>query len=379
YKAHRPPAPDDLIPQFALVREATKALNIPGIELEMVEADDLIASYAAAALAEKLEVVIISSDKDLMQLIEPGVSMVDPMKQKNIGEKEVFEKFGVTPDKVIEVQALIGDSVDNVPGVPGIGPKTAAELIGQFGTLENLLANVEQIKQPKRREVLTQHAENARLSRRLVELKKDVPLPAPLSDFVIHPVDKDTLQEFLQAQNFNALIKRLNLVGSGQSSVSSLGRHPGEGRDPRATTTENFHMDPGQRLDDVVVAATYQTIRDEAALLRVIAEAKANGVLAVDTETTGLDATLAELVGISLSIGAGSAYYIPIAHLAEGESYKNTVPAAAGGQSSLFDAPAKPHGARLADGQLSRERVIALLQPLLSDPSVLKVGHNVKY
>ena len=357
YKAHRPPAPEDLVPQFAIVREATRALNIPAIELEMVEADDLIASYAVAAHAEQLDVVIVSSDKDLMQLIGEGVAMVDPMKQKNIGEKEVFEKFGVTPDKVIEVQSLIGDSTDNVPGVPGIGPKTAAELILQFGTLENLLANLDQIKQPKRRESLQQHAEAARLSHRLVTLKTDVPLPAPLSDFTIQPIDMAVFGQFLQAQNFNTLAKRLGVANADAPVIKNT-----------IPASSAPHAAP--------IATSYETIRDEVSLQRWIDRAFAGGVLVIDTETTGLDAVEAELLGIALSCGAGQGCYIPLGHLIEGES---TVPVASVGQSSLFDAPVVQMQKQLAADQLSRARVLEMLQPLLTHPGVLKVGHNIKY
>ena len=360
YKAHRPPAPDDLIPQFALVREATRALNIPAIELEMVEADDLIASYAVAARAERLDVVIVSSDKDLMQLICEGVAMHDPMKQKAIGEKEVFEKFGVDPCKVIEVQSLIGDSTDNVPGVPGIGPKTAAELILQFGTLENLLANLDQIKQPKRRESLQLHAEAARLSHRLVTLKTDVPLPSPLTDFTIKPIDMVVLGQFLQAQNFNALAKRLGVV----SAESPMPSKP-------TVSISSDGVTPA-----VAIATNYETIRDEASLQRWIDRAFATGVLVIDTETTGLDAVEAELLGIALSCGAGQGAYIPLGHLVEGEG---VVAAPSAGQSSLFDAPVVQMQKHLAPGQLSRERALELLQPVLTAPSVLKVGHNIKY
>jgi DNA polymerase-1 len=370
YKAHRPPAPDDLIPQFAIVREATRALNIPAIELEMVEADDLIASYAVAARAEQLEVVIVSSDKDLMQLIGDGVSMVDPMKQKNIGTHEVFEKFGVTPDKVIEVQALIGDSTDNVPGVPGIGPKTAAELILQFGTLENLLANLDQIKQPKRRESLQLHAEAARLSHKLVTLKTDVPLPAPLSDFTIQPIDTAVFQNFLQAQNFNALVKRLGVP-------SPIGGGLGRGRydTPSLPSGAPLLASP-LKGEESHVATAYETIRDEVALARWIDRAFATGVLVIDTETTGLDAVEAELLGIALSCGAGQGCYIPLGHLIEGES---TIAMASAGQSSLFDAPVVQKQKQLAPNQLPLARVLEILQPVLTDASVLKVGHNIKY
>lgn len=354
YKAHRPPAPDDLIPQFALVREATKALNIPAIEMENYEADDLIASYACAARDKGQEVVIISSDKDLMQLIQPGVSMLDPMKNKVIGAAQVLEKFGVTPDKVIEVQALIGDSVDNVPGVPSIGPKTAAELINQFGSVEGVLANLDQIKQPKRREVLTQHAENARLSRRLVELSCDVPLPQPVESFDMVPLAVDRLGEFLAAQNFTSLAKK-------------LGTHSADA--PFAPRQETAVPTAKPVAAPVAVDANYETVRDEAALQRWIKAAQEVGYVAVDTETTSLNAVDAELVGISLSIAPGKACYIPLGHVTEG----------AAAQTSLFDAPSGGGVKRLAEGQLPRERALELLAPLFADNSVLKIGHNIKY
>ena len=211
YKANRSETPEDLIPQFPLVRDATRAMNIPAIELENYEADDLIASYAEAAHNQGLETIIVSSDKDLMQLVHDGsISMFDPMKERKITSAEVVEKFGVGPQLVVEVQSLIGDSVDNVPGVPGIGPKTAAELILQYGNLENLLANVNEIKQPKRRESLVEHAEAARMSRVLVQLKRDVPLPVPLVDLATKPLDREVLSTFLAAQNFNSLVKKIS-------------------------------------------------------------------------------------------------------------------------------------------------------------------------
>ncbi len=344
YKAHRPPAPEDLVPQFPLVREATRALNIPAIELDNYEADDLIASYAETAANQGLEVVIVSSDKDLMQLIRPGVTMFDPMKNKPIGEVEVLEKFGVAPDKVVEVQALIGDPTDNVPGVPSIGPKTAAELIAQFGTLENTLANIDQIKQPKRREVLTLHADNARLSRQLVELKRDVPLPVTMAALATKPVDEAQLVAFLSAQGFSGILKRLGKT----SDATPPSTPPAGGR---------AHHTPS--------VTHYETVSDEASLTRWIADAFAVGVVAVDTETTSLNAMEAELVGISLSTAEGKACYIPLGH----------VTSIAKEQSSLFDSgPPK-----LADGQLPRARALELLKPLFIHPGVLKVGHNIKY
>ena len=368
YKANRTETPADLIPQFPLVREVTRALCLPAIELENYEADDLIASYAKAARAQKREVIIVSSDKDLMQLIVDGeVTMMDPMKQKTIGSAEVREKFGVGPDKVIEVQALIGDSVDNVPGVPSIGPKTAAELINQFETLEGVLANLDQIKQPKRREVLTLHADNARLSRQLVELNCDVPLPEPLEALVTVPFDSQALAEFLERQSFTSLAKKLNAKGEiPEVVVQSMGA--------TAATQASSSAAETVRASTPAIAVMYETITDEAALQHWIAEAHVKGVVAIDTETTSLAAVDAELVGISLSTEAGKACYIPVGHVSE---YVGAA-AVATSQSSLFDAPVVIVST-LLPGQLSRTRVLELLKPLLTDPTVLKVGHNIKY
>ncbi|MBN8543414.1 MAG: DNA polymerase I [Alphaproteobacteria bacterium] len=349
YKAHRPPAPEDLVPQFALVREATIALGIPAIELADYEADDLIASYAEAAKKQGMETLIISSDKDLMQLITDGVKMRDPMKQKDIGLDVVMEKFGVAPEKMTEVQALIGDSVDNVPGVPGIGPKTAAELINQFGTLENLLANLDQIKQPKRRESLQTHAEAARISRQLVELKKDVPLPEPIDDLHAKPLDLDVLLAFLTEQNFTTLIKKF-------------------GGDPSAVQSTTVATEPYKtKAMQPVVEIKYETIRDAATLKKWVDEAIAAGLVAVDTETTSLNAASAELVGISLATAAGKAAYIPLAHV-EGEAAK--------AQDDMFSSAPKR---RLVDGQIPRDEALKILEPLFTHAGTLKVGHNLKY
>ena len=209
YKAHRPPPPDELIPQFPLIRDAVKAFNVACIELERYEADDLIATYAKAAVDAGGDVTIVSSDKDLMQLVRPGVTMFDGMKAKRIGRDEVVEKFGVPPEKVIDVQALAGDSVDNVPGVPGIGIKTAAELIATYGDLDTLLARAGEIKQPKRREKLIEFAEQARVSRQLVTLKDDVPLQIAIETFGVHDPNADTLLSYLRMMEFNTLTKRI--------------------------------------------------------------------------------------------------------------------------------------------------------------------------
>ena len=377
YKANRSETPEDLIPQFPLVREVTRALNVPAIELDNYEADDLIASYAEAAKAEGREVVIVSSDKDLMQLICEGeVSMFDPMKNKAIGKAEVMEKFGVDPCKVVEVQALIGDSVDNVPGVPSIGPKTAAELINQFGDLETVLANLDQIKQPKRREVLMQHAEAARMSRRLVELKRDVPLPMPLEDLVTRAYDSTVLGAFLNAQNFTSLAKKMGVggVASLSSSVTTPStRHPRESGNLDAHAGLSADQDSRFRGNDAV-ERSYETIAEEAALTGWIAEAMQSGLVAIDTETTSLSAVDAELVGISLATAAGKACYIPVGHVSE-----RAVEAVATSQISMFDAPMVSTAKKLMEGQLPLARVLELLQPLLTHPGVLKVGHNLKY
>ena len=377
YKMNRSETPEDLIPQFPLVREATRALAIPAIELENYEADDLSASYAETARGQGVEVVIVSSDKDLMQLVVDGaVTMMDPMKQKFIGSAQVVEKFGVMPDKVVEVQSMIGDPTDNVPGVPSIGPKTASELITQFSTLEGVLANLDQIKQPKRREVLTMHAEQARISRQLVELKRDIPLPVPMEELVTKPLDSAALVTFLEAQNFTSLAKKLGAGGSFASptgeatrlSAEALSRS-GEGIAPSTMPSPN----PLPGGEGSVVPTAYETIATLEDLQRWLTEAKRTGVVAVDTETTSLNAVDAELVGISLATEAGRACYIPVGHISEVQV------AASANQTSLFDAPPTTTEQRLAAGQLPLADVLAALRPMLTDPSILKIGHNIKY
>lgn len=357
YKAHRPPAPDDLVPQFALVREATKAMCIPAIELADYEADDLIASYAESAKKQGMQTLIISSDKDLMQLLDgEKVKMYDPMKQKDIGLPEVMEKFGVAPEKMIEVQALIGDSSDNVPGVPGIGPKTAAELINQFGTLENLLANLDQIKQNKRRESLEQHAEAARISYQLVELKRDVPLPLAIDDIKPCPLDLDLLMPFLIEQHFTSLVKKFGGDPSEMQRASA----------PKPAAVAAMPV-PAAPKPVVKVDANYVTIRDALTLKQWVDEAIYKGLVAIDTETTSLSAVDAELVGVSLALEPGKAAYIPLAHV-EGEAAKV--------QDDMFSAAPKR---KLVDGQIPRDEALKILQPLFTHAGTLKVGHNIKY
>lgn len=352
YKAHRPAPPEDLIPQFPLVREATHALNLPAIELAGFEADDLIATYCKAARAQGMEVVIISSDKDLMQLIGDGVSMYDGMKNKTIGRDQVIEKFGVGPERVRDVLALIGDSSDNIPGVPGIGPKTAAELITQFGDFEGVLAGTASIKQAKRRETIEQNIDKARLSYELIGLKDDVPLPLPLSELVVKAEQSKHLIPFLTQMGFKSLLTKFQ--GKGVSAPASQ----------EASGTSAAPAIPAD--------ATYTLVQDEASLRRWIADAYKAGHVAFDTETTSLDAMQAELVGFSLCIEPGKACYVPLGHVAPGSEGAIAIPAG-----DLFSSgPARP---ALLPGQLDRKYALSLIKPLLEDSSVLKIAQNVKY
>ena len=354
YKAHRPEAPPELVPQFALIREATAAFGVACVELENYEADDLIAAYARAFEQLGGQVTIVSSDKDLMQLVRPGVQLLDPIKQKPIREPEVFEKFGVTPDKVVDVQALAGDSTDNVPGVPGIGIKTAAQLITEYGDLEGLLAAAPQIKQPKRREALVTFAEQARISRRLVQLDADSPLPAPVDSLLARAPDAPRLAAFLRDQGFRSMLNRLGLEGGeGAPAVSRPSFHLPE--PAPATTTE---ITPA---GDAAPFGPYETVVDVAALQPFITAARESGLLAIDTETDSLDALNANLVGISLAVAPGRACYIPLRH--------GPPPGTA---DMLQEAPKAPE-------QMAPEDAIAALKPVLEDPAVLKILHNAKY
>lgn len=359
YKAHRPEAPPELVPQFALVREATRAFAVPAIEVAGFEADDLIATYARRAREAGAEVTIVSSDKDLMQLIRPGVRMYDPLKSKPIGEDEVREKFGVGPDRVVDVQALAGDSTDNVPGVPGIGVKTAAELVNAFGDLDALLARAGEIRQPKRRETLLANADKARISRELVRLKDDCELPADLDALARRRPDPAVLRAFLEAQAFRSLLARFQADGSVSAEPSAPAAAPGEAAAPRPAPAP-----PAAPAGP----ARYVLVQDMEALDRWIARATEAGHVAVDTETTSLDAMRAELVGVSLAIEPGEAAYVPLAHVRPGG-------AAAGAEGEL----ALGGGPERVPGQLDRDAALARLRPLLEDPSVLKIGHNIKY
>jgi DNA polymerase-1 len=343
YKAHRPDPPEDLVPQFALVREATRAFDLPAVEMAGYEADDLIATYAALALANGETAIVVSSDKDLMQLVRPGVEMLDPLKQKRIGEAEVIEKFGVKPDRVVDVQALAGDSTDNVPGVPGIGVKTAAELINAYGDLDALLARAGEIKQPKRRESLLANKEKALVSRRLVQLKADVKVEVPLESFAVKKPEPAKLRSFLADQGFRSTIGRLEAMG-----------WLAEGPLPAAKPAAVEAPPAGP--------ARYELVDDPDALDRWVARARERGRVCVDTETTSLDARNAELVGVSLAVDEGHACYIPVGHVEPGKP----------GELDFGGAKRKP-------GQLAAADVLKRLAPLLADPSVLKIGHNLKY
>jgi len=367
YKAHRPPPPDDLIPQFALVREATKAFGVAGVEKEGYEADDLIGAYACQAADAGATVTIVSSDKDLMQLVVDGkIELLDPVKQKPIRSAEVMEKFGVAPDKVIDVQALAGDSTDNVPGVPGIGVKTAAELINAYGDLETLLKRAGEIKQPKRRESLIEHADKARMSKRLVTLDCNAPVPVPLAEFAVIEPDPRELVGFLKAMEFSALLNRTakewDLSDTAAMPAATLAVKAPAG-DAKAKTAEAPAKlsAPGAVFDRArllapVVRAAYETVTSEEAFERWLARIPEHGRVAVAVATASPSDINARLVGIALAVVPGEACYIPLAH----------------GTGAGLDFGAAPK-------QLALPRVIAKLKPMLEDEGILKIGHDVKY
>ncbi|KRB41633.1 MAG: DNA polymerase I [Pseudomonadota bacterium] len=345
YKAHRPPAPEDLVPQFPLVREATRAFGVPSLELAGYEADDLIAAYACKVRDAGGEVTIVSSDKDLMQLVGPRVSMLDTMKNLKIGHDQVVEKFGVPPNKVVDVQALCGDSVDNVPGAPGIGIKTAALLINEYGDLDTLLSRASEIKQPKRRDTLIDFADQIRLSRELVRLDCETPLPAPIDDLVIAEPNPEVLGKFLEEMELRTLARR---VSGGTASAGA----PAAGASAPAAASAPEHP--------TIDTNAYVCVRDLPTLDAWIARARAVGVVAFDTETDALSSANAGLCGVSLAVAPGEACYIPVGHENEGT----------GGLE--FETPAEIE-------QIPLEEVMARLKPLLEDPSVLKVAQNAKY
>jgi DNA polymerase-1 len=398
YKAHRPDPPDDLRPQFPLIRDAVNAFDLPCLEQAGFEADDLIATYVRQATEAGATATIVSSDKDLMQLVGDGVVMLDTMKDKTIGRAEVIEKFGVPPEKVIEVQALIGDSTDNVPGVPGIGVKTAAQLIGEYGDLETLLKRVSEIKQDKRRQSLIEHADKARLSKKLVTLDGHVKLDVPVGDLAVHEPDYKRLIAFLKAMEFSSLTRRVaefsgvdanevepdgKLAGRGASSPSPV---PGEGRaetpqtaltrpaapaalsppgrggasgalTPQALVKSRLEIARNQKFD----RSSYETVRSLDRLNAWIGRARDLGFVAIDTETTSLDPMQAQLCGFSLALSPNEACYVPLSHRQGGD-----------GSGGLF------HG-EVAPDQIPERSALDALKPLLEDPGVLKIGQNLKF
>ena len=406
YKAHRPDIPEDLIPQFPLIRDAVKAFDIPCLEQQGFEADDLIATYARLACEAKATTTIVSSDKDLMQLVNDCVVMYDTMKDKKIGIPEVIEKFGVPPEKVIEAQALIGDSSDNVPGVPGIGPKTAAQLLEEFGDLETLLKRAGEIKQDKRRQTLIDNAEMARISKRLVTLDQHVPLDVPVEELAVHEPDYKHLIAFLKAMEFNTLTRRVaekagleaGAIEADAKLTSRARAAPVQtvmaGLDPAIQTKETdsakVRMDPRvkpggdsgangkselspQTLAAAHLAAArtskidrskYETVRALDRLKAWVLRAKDVGFVAIDTATTSIDPMTAQLCGFSLAVAGNEACYVPIGHREGGQQ----------GGSDLFAPEAK-----LCPDQIPERQALEAIQELLEDPGVLKIGQDLKY
>jgi DNA polymerase-1 len=410
YKAHRPPAPDDLIPQFALIRDAVRAFDLPCIEQGGFEADDLIATYVRQACERGATATIVSSDKDLMQLVTDCVTMYDTMKDKRLGVPEVIEKFGVPPDKVVEVQALAGDSVDNVPGVPGIGIKTAAQLINEYGDLETLLTRAAEIKQPKRRESLIEHAEKARISRQLVLLDDKVALDVPLDDLAVHEPDARKLIAFLKFMEFSTLTRRVAeyaqidvadvaadsgaalsspspaLAGGGRGGgttnadvtggapTPALPRKGGRGSEASAAHLNGPIHNEREALTPAALAKaraeaarnmpvkrdTYQSIRSQADLDRWIARILDIGHVAFEAKASSIDPMQADIVGLALAIGPNEACYIPLAHRQSGDG------------AGLFAADLEPDQIKPAD-------VLEVLQPVLESAGVLKIGFNIKF
>jgi DNA polymerase I len=403
YKAHRPPAPDDLIPQFALIRDAVRAFDLPCLEQNGFEADDLIATYAREACERGANTTIVSSDKDLMQLVNDCVTMYDTMKDRRIGIPEVIEKFGVPPEKVVEVQALAGDSTDNVPGVPGIGIKTAAQLIVEYGDLEQLLTRAGEIKQPKRREALIDNAEKARISRQLVLLDDKVKLDVPLDDLAVREPDARKLIAFLKAMEFSTLTRRvaeysqinpadieadagnqtrdssspLPLAGeAGSQSDPGAGARPDKGASAQSTDAAANKADKASspkgspislataRADAArklpVDRAKYQTISKLDELNAYLARARDAGQFAIEAKANSIDPMQAEICGIALAVAPNDACYIPLAHQQSGDGV------------GLFDAG-------LAPDQIKESDALEALRPLLEAPGVLKIGFNIKF
>ncbi|MGE0845025.1 MAG: DNA polymerase I [Flavobacteriaceae bacterium] len=374
YKAHRPDPPEDLKPQFALIRDATRAFSVACIEQENYEADDLIATYARIAGDAGAQVTIVASDKDLMQLVNERVTMFDTMKDKRIGFQEVMEKFGVEPRLVADVQGLIGDPTDNIPGVPGIGVKTAAQLMADYGDLEGVLANAASIKQPKRREALTENADKARLSKRLATLDREVPLDHPIEEMAVVEPDGPKLIAFLKAMEFTTITRRVaEFTGTEAGEVEAGSVEVGNWEPPAPAEVEAMPGEPAGGDNSPAAGAAamaaylatipvdrsaYETVTDLGALDRWVADIREAGLCAFDTETTGLDAMVADLVGVSLAVAPGRACYVPLAHrAADGLDF--------GGEGALVQVP-------LAEA-------LKRLKPVLEDRGILKIAQNVKY
>ena len=347
YKMNRPPAPEDLVPQFPLTRDATRAFGLACIEQEGFEADDIIATLAIKARDAGGHVTIVSSDKDMMQLVGNGVEMFDAMKNKRIGIEQVEEKFGVGPNRVIDVQSLAGDSVDNVPGAPGIGVKTAALLINEYGDLDSLLERASEIKQPKRRETLIENADQIRTSRELVTLKTDMEMDCLLDDFEVQAPDPEVVLKFLSEMEFRTMSVRIaNKLGVNAPEIILVDKN----------------INKNQIIDAEYIPITsdkYELINDINGLNRWIEKIYQRGYVAVDTETTGLNDMIVDLVGICLSVEVGEACYIPLGHT--------------NGEDDLFG------GASLCEGQIKLEEALTILRPVLEDSSILKIGQNIKY
>ena len=347
YKANRPPAPEDLVPQFPLTRDATRAFNLSCIEQAGLEADDIIATLATQARDRGGRVTIISSDKDLMQLVGNGVDMLDAMKNKRIDSDGVFEKFGVKPDRVIDVQSLAGDSVDNVPGAPGIGVKTAALLINEYGDLESLLERASEIKQPKRKDTLINFAEQIRISRDLVTLKVDADIEISLEELEVKEPDSTELLKFLNEMEFRTLTNRIAAKLGVDAPVNE--QKMDQGSEGSLINTNIMSFD----------SVDYSCVQELGTLQNWISKINERGWVAVDTETTGLDDMVAELVGICLCVEVGEACYIPLNHKS--------------GDDDLFG------GSKLAPNQLPLQKVLELLKPIFEDPAIIKIGQNIKY
>ncbi len=348
YKAQRPPPPEDLIPQFPLIREATRAFSLPCIEEEGFEADDIIATYTCRAVAAGWDVTIVSSDKDLMQLIQPGVDMLDTMKNERRGPEYVEAKFGVRPDQLGDVLALMGDAVDNVPGVPGIGAKTAAKLIVEYDNLDAVLAAAPGMKPSKMRDNLIEHEEMARLSRKLVALHTDTALPHTLDELKLDGIPVEPLRAFLEDQGFKTLLSRMAAHAPGRDQ-------PDQVAGVTTTATLDLPATPEFLPLPAIDHEAYETVTSIARLETWIADSHASGTIAIDTETDSLDSMTANLVGVCLATAPGRACYVPVGHKSSDDMFGEVPP------------------------QLPLADVVRLLKPLLIDPSVLKIGHNIKY